>query len=60
LYEAVEEEARRLELSRLHAAVSITAKAFFLRMGFEVVKEQQNIVCGAMAPNFIMEKALTE
>jgi len=58
LYEAIEKEARRLGISRLHAAVSVTAKAFFLRMGFKVVKEQRNIVCGAVAPNFIMEKIL--
>ncbi len=59
LYEAIENEARRLEISRLHAAVSVTAKMFFLRMGFEVVKEQCNVVCGTVAPNFIMEKKLT-
>ncbi len=59
LYEAIESEARRMELPRLHAAVSLNAKAFFLRMGFRVVKEQRNIICGAVAPNFIMEKALT-
>src|SRR3954462_14044243 len=58
LYEAIEKEARRLKISRLHAAVSLTAKAFFLRMGFELIKEQHNIVCGAVAPNFIMEKTL--
>ena len=59
LYQAVEREARRLRIPRLHAAVSVTAKAFFLRMGFQVVKEQRNIICGAVAPNFIMEKPLT-
>lgn len=59
LYEAIEQEARLLKIPRLHAAVSINAKAFFLRMGFKVVKEQRNIVCGAVATNFIMEKRLT-
>lgn len=59
LYEAIENEARRMEIPRLHAAVSVSAKAFFLRMGFRVVKEQDNLICGAVAPNFIMEKALT-
>ena len=59
LYKAIETEARRLLNPRLHAAVSVTAKAFFLRMGFHVLKEQRNIVCGSVALNFIMEKALT-
>jgi putative acetyltransferase len=59
LYEAIESEARRMEISRLHAAVSLNAKAFFLRMGFQVVKEQRNVICGAVAPNFIMQKSLT-
>jgi putative acetyltransferase len=36
LYEAIEKEARRLKIPCLHAAVSVTARAFFLRMGFEV------------------------
>jgi len=59
LYEAIEREARELKIPCLHAAVSMTAKGFFLRMGFQVVKEQRNIVCGAVAPNFIMRKELT-
>lgn len=58
LYEAIEAEATRLQISCLHAAVSTTAKAFFLRMGFAVVKEQRNIVCGVVAPNAIMRKEL--
>jgi putative acetyltransferase len=58
LYEAVEAEARRLKMPRLHAAVSVTGKGFFLRMGFKVVKEQQNVICAAVAKNFIMEKKL--
>src|SRR6476620_8068853 len=49
LYEAVEKEAKRLKLPRLHAAVSVTAKPFFLRMGFEVLKEQRNVTCGTVA-----------
>ena len=59
LYRAVETEARRLKITRLHAAVSVTAKGFFLRMGFKVVKEQHKVVCGADAANFLMEKVLT-
>lgn len=59
LYRALEEEARRLKIPCLHAAVSISAKGFFLRMGFHVEKEQRNIVCGTVAPNFIMRKEMT-
>jgi putative acetyltransferase len=60
LYQAIESEAQRLELSCLRAAVSVTAKPFFLAMGFQVVKEQRNVVCGAVAPNSIMEKRLAD
>jgi GNAT superfamily N-acetyltransferase len=57
LYEAVEIEAKRLQLPRLHAAVSVTANPFFLRMGFEVLKEHRNV--SAVAMNCIMENTLT-
>jgi putative acetyltransferase len=60
LHEAIEKEALRLHLPYLHAAVSVTAKSFFVRMGFAVVKEQNNVVCGAPAPNFLMRKELGE
>ena len=58
LYEAIETEARRQRMNSLHAEVSTTAKAFFLRMGFEVVEEQNKLVCGAAAKNFRMKKSL--
>jgi GNAT superfamily N-acetyltransferase len=58
LYEAIEKEAKRLKLPRLYAAVSLTAKPFFLHMGFEVVQEQHNVICDTVATNFIMEKVL--
>jgi putative acetyltransferase len=58
LYRAIEAQALRMGLSRLHAAVSVTAQPFFSRMGFIVVREQRNVVCGAVAPNAIMEKQL--
>jgi GNAT superfamily N-acetyltransferase len=58
LYEAIEREAGQMKIPRLHAAVSLNAKAFFLRMGFQVGKEQRNTICGAVAPNYIMEKKL--
>ena len=60
LYGAIEAEARRLGLSCLRAEVSITAKDFFLSMGFEILKEQNNVVCGAVAKNYLMRKELTD
>lgn len=60
LYQVVEAEARRQQLPCLHAAVSVTAKSFFLRMGFKIVKEQRNVICDAVAPNFIMKKQLLD
>jgi hypothetical protein len=44
------------EIRHLRAAVSVTAKPFFVKMGFRVVTEQRNVVCGVVAPNSIMEK----
>jgi putative acetyltransferase len=60
LYRALETEAKRLKMVSLHAEVSTTAKAFFLRMGFEVVEEQNNLVCGKVATNYRMRKSLVE
>ncbi len=58
LFQAVEAEARRTGTRSLHAEVSTTAKAFFLAKGFEIVEEQKNLVCGAVARNFRMRKQL--
>ena len=60
LYETIEKEARRLGILCLHATVSLNAKAFFLRLGFKVVREQRNIICDAIAPTFIMEKTMED
>ena len=58
LYSAIEKQAISQKMSRLYADVSVVAKGFFLKQGFEVLKEQNNIICGAPAPNFKMEKKL--
>lgn len=60
LYDSLEVEAQRLQITCLHAEVSVTAKDFFLRMGFEIVKEQHNVVCGTVAPNYLMRKQLLD
>lgn len=58
LYTAIEKEAISQKIPRLYADVSVLAKGFFLKQGFKVLVEQNNIICGAPAPNFKMEKKL--
>ncbi len=58
LYRALEEEALRRKIPLLFAEVSVTAREFFLGRGFEIVAEQNNLVCGTVAPNFQMQKRL--
>ena len=45
-------------ISRLYSEVSITARPFYERMGFKVVKEQQVEMRGQVLTNFVMEKHL--
>ncbi|KAM3094072.1 GNAT family N-acetyltransferase [Phormidesmis sp. 146-35] len=58
LYEAIEQKAVELNLDRLHTEASITAKPFFERMGFSVIKEQQVACRGETFTNYQMEKSL--
>lgn len=58
LYNVIEKEAISQKVPCLYADVSVSAKGFFLKQGFKVTKEQKNIICGAPAPNFKMEKKL--
>lgn len=57
LIRAVEEKAKKMGSARLHAEVSITAKPFFLKMGFSVLNEQEVTTRGEVFKNFVMEKA---
>ena len=59
LYEAIEKEAIKQKMPCLFAEVSATAKGFFLAKNFKIKEEKNNIVCGAPAPQFIMEKRLS-
>ena len=43
-------------VSRYYSAVSLTARPFYERYGFRVVKEQQMEVNGLLLTNFVMEK----
>lgn len=60
LYGVIEKEALNQKIPLLFADVSMMAKEFFLRQGFEILEERNNIVCGAPAPNFKMQKELLQ
>jgi len=56
LIAAIEAKALDDNIHRIYAEVSITAKPFFERKGFHIVKKQ-NVICrGCEFTNFIMEK----
>ncbi|WP_041739345.1 GNAT family N-acetyltransferase [Calothrix sp. PCC 6303] len=58
IYSAIQTKAQELHINRLYTEASITAKPFFLNMGFKVVKEQ-NVQCrGEIFMNYAMEKLL--
>jgi putative acetyltransferase len=58
IYGAIEAKADELGINRLYTEASITAKPFFLKMGFKVLKEQ-NVECrGETFINYAMEKCL--
>ena len=59
LYKAVEREARGRGLDRIFTEASITARPFFERRGFRVVREQTVSRRGTSMTNFAMEKDLT-
>jgi len=58
IYQAIETQATQLELPRLVTAASITAKPFFEKMGFSVVKQQCVSRRGETFTNYLMEKYL--
>jgi putative acetyltransferase len=58
LYEAVEGEARGSGVGRIFTEASITARQFFERNGFLVVREQRISCRGVEMTNFAMEKQL--
>lgn len=58
IYQAIEAQAKVLEIDRLFVEASITAKPFFEKMGFLEVKEQQIACRGATFTNYVMEKRL--
>ena len=56
IYQRLESKAKELNSDHINADVSITAKAFFEKMGFIVVKEQQVERLGVELVNYRMRK----
>ncbi|MBR8836096.1 MAG: GNAT family N-acetyltransferase [Stigonema ocellatum SAG 48.90 = DSM 106950] len=58
IYCAIEAKADELGINRLYAEASITAKPFFLHMGFSIIREQLVECRGETFVNYAMEKFL--
>ena len=58
LYRAIEAVARGLGLGRVFTAASITARPFFERQGFRVLKRNTHVRHGVALVNYAMEKRL--
>jgi len=58
LLKSVEATARKLRAPALFAEVSITARPFFERRGFQLVKEQEVVVRGVSMKNYVMSKPM--
>lgn len=58
IYQAIEAQAIELSMSRLFTEASITAKPFFQRMGFSVIKAQEVTRRSETFINYAMEKRL--
>lgn len=56
IYKAIEEKAKEQKITRLFVEASITARPFFQKMGFGLVKEQVVERNGVKFTNFVMEK----
>ncbi len=59
LMNEIEREANAKNITRIYAEVSITAKSFFEKKGFDVIKQQTVLIRGCELTNFVMEKHLT-
>lgn len=58
LAERIERDAREAGIAVLEVAASITARPFFEKRGYRLVREQQVERGGVFLTNFVMEKAL--
>ena len=59
LMAAIDANAKKNNIIRLYSEVSITAKPFFEKMGFAIIKKQLVNIRGCELTNFIMEKITT-
>ena len=53
---AIEEYAKQKEIGLITVSASITAKPFFIKQGYQIVREQSVYYNGQMFTNFFMEK----
>ncbi|WP_159520481.1 GNAT family N-acetyltransferase [Sunxiuqinia indica] len=58
LYDALLQKAIETSVGTLRSNVSLTARPFFEKMGFEVIRKQDNPTRGVNLTNFKMEKRL--
>ncbi len=58
IYQTIEAKALDLGLNHLTVEASITAKPFFQRMGFSMIREQKVTCRGEIFINYVMEKLL--
>lgn len=58
LIKEIDQRALQKNISKIFAEVSITAKTFFLKKGFQVTKKQIVTIRGVELRNFLMEKHL--
>ena len=56
LMKAIEDKVKQENITRIYAEVSITAKPFFEKKGFKVIKEQRVSIKKVRLTNFLMEK----
>jgi putative acetyltransferase len=59
IYQAIESKGLEFGLERLFVEASVTAKPFFSRMGFLMIREQQVSCRGEIFTNYAMEKQLS-
>jgi putative acetyltransferase len=58
IYQGLERAARKSGLARVFTEASLTARPFFERMGFRILKQQTVLCRGVGLTNFAMEKEL--
>jgi len=59
LYMTLESKAKELRLSKLFVDASITAKPFFEKMNFSMIKEKNVSLSGVSFINYLMENQLS-